>query len=215
MNRGKLLLITLIIMLSISFSTKAQKRKSGLPIVEENTKSIVDADTIYYYGWDMANMKLSDGTWVDKAEELRPRISSIIGMLSDRFSPAYVSKALQKEVQADLDVIQKLYIESDYKDFVTFNPYKLSKESLIEIVEGYELSDNSGVGLVIIAENMNKNERYTTAFVTFFDLETRQLLWVTKMKGLPGSKWGFSKYWYEGYLECFYYFLKKYYPPHS
>ena len=204
----------MLIFLLIGFSSNAQKRKSGLTIVS-NTNAVINANKIHFYGWDIANMKLSDGTWIDKAEELRPRLSSMIGLLSSRFSPEYVAKALNKEVEADLDVVQKLYMDIDYNDFVTFNPYEISEDYLKEIVKAYNLPQNKGVGLVIIAENMNKEERYTTAFVTFFDLETRKLLWVTKMKGLPGSKWGFSKYWYEGYLECFYYFLKKYYPPKS
>lgn len=143
---------------------------------------------------------------------MRPKLSTIIGLLSEHFKPSFVSKHLKKEVEANLDVVQKLYTNIDYDNFVTFNSYEIPLDSLKNYVEEYDLQQTEGIGLVVIAENMNKQERYTTAFVTFFDLETRELMWVTKMKGLPGGKWGFSKYWFEGFVECFYYFLKDYYP---
>src|SRR5690606_5678297 len=149
--------------------------------------------------------------WIDKTEELRPRMSAIVGMLSSRFTPQYLSNFIDKRIEGDLDVIQKLYTTRSIHDFVTFNDYEISVDSLAKYVRNYDLTQNEGVGLVVIAENMNEKERYTTAFIAFFNLQTRELLWVTKMKGLPGSKWGFSKYWYEGFVECFYYFLKDYY----
>ncbi|NJN24832.1 MAG: hypothetical protein HC819_01985 [Cyclobacteriaceae bacterium] len=58
---------------------------------------------------------------------------------------------------------------------------------------------------------MNKPDRFTTAYITFFDIESKEVLWTTKTKGLPGSKWGYKYYWFEGYVECLKVFMSKYY----
>lgn len=65
MTINKLILIPLLFFFISSLSSHAQERKSGTTLVS-NTDAVLDADKIFYYGWDFSNMRFSDGTWVDK-----------------------------------------------------------------------------------------------------------------------------------------------------
>lgn len=210
MNEMKKVVFVLIILFSIN-SIYAQKHKKGILIVADELNKVNQTNVIYYYGWDLSNAKLTDGKLISRPEELSQKVGGILGLLSERFNATAMERYLKKEVIIDLDIVQKEIKDVDYDNFVTFNSYELSKDEIAQIVRAYQMTDNEGVGLVMIGENLNKSDRYATAYITFFDVKSKELIWVTKMKGLPGSKWGFSKYWYEGLLECPHYFFSKYY----
>jgi len=64
---------------------------------------------------------------------------------------------------------------------------------------------------VIIVEFLNRLDRYATGYITFFDIKSREVIWATKMKGLPGGKHGPEEYYGNGIVELYVYFFGKYY----
>ena len=199
-----------LILFTLCISTYSQKNKKGIDIVK-NTTPIINASEIIYYGWDFSKLQITGGTWKGEPDEFKNQLNSIIGLLSARFKESTVAAYLKKDVKSNLDVIQKQYLQLNYDKALTFDEKSYTLEEIQSIVNNYILPEGTGVGLCVIAESMNKLERHAIGTVVFFDIKTREVLWANRMSGLPGSKWGFAKYWYEGYLECFYYFIDKYY----
>ncbi|WP_025762000.1 hypothetical protein [Dyadobacter tibetensis] len=97
--------------------------------------------------------------------------------------------------------------ESDVADMVNLNKKSAEVEGHIseeakaiteaqvkQYVSQYNLSEKSGIGVVYIAENLNKNEERMTAWVTFIDLSTKNVLHTELMEGKAGG-FGFRNYW--------------------
>lgn len=203
-------LLTLVLLTTFTV-TSSQERKQGIEY-RYNVDAVLSSRDIVFYGWDFSRFKVFDISKTGDAEEiLKNYIPSWIGMLNEEYPTNKVASNFKKNVTPNLASVQSLFKNLDPDDIVTFLNYDFPIDSVRKVVKSYNLPEHSGVGLTIILESYNKPERYVTGYVTFFDIESREILWSTKMKGLPGSKWGFAKYVFEGFVELYQYFVDDYY----
>ena len=87
-------------------------------------------------------------------------------------------------------------------------PFSLSIKEIETQVKNYQLKEQSGIGIVILVENFNKVSRSFIANVIFFDINNKEILWLTKINGLPGGN-GMTAYWGEALFEIFYFFINE------
>lgn len=188
----------------------AQKDKCGI-VFPMDVKKYVESSTVTWYGWDFSNFKICDknvSNYLIKEQYIPEWISE----MNKIFSVNTVRRDLDKpNFYSDLETIQKLYKKIDFHSFITDDMFELPVDSIVAIVKRYQLPQKEGAGFVIIIENLNKPQRYVSGYLTFFDIATKNVLWVTKMKGLPGGKWGVEQYYRNGILELYPYFFRKYY----
>ena len=200
--------------LFIPIITSAQKMKKGIEY-QFDMKTYIQSKNIVWYGWDFSKSKMRDINKIQDAELIQKQfIPAISERLNKRITPEMIQRKVDKELVTDLSSVQNLYLTMDYKNFITMQDYELPVDSIKTLVKNYNLPQQNGVGFVIIIEFMHKtdrSDRFVTGYVTFFDIKTRDLLWTTKMKGLPGSKYGFAMYWIEGIKELYEYFMGDYY----
>jgi len=206
-----ILKLGIILVFSLNYQvTYSQDMKHGIDY-QYNFFKYIDTDKIIWYGWDFSNFKITDHNaygYMVKNEY----IPIWLDKLNDMVSENRVRRNLDKqEVIADLASIQNLYKSVDDKTFESSGLYVISIDSLKSIVKRYVLPQTEGVGFVIIIETMNKPQRYVTGYLTFFDIKTREVVWATKMKGLPGGKWGAELYYRNGLIELYDYFIARYY----
>jgi hypothetical protein len=83
-----------------------------------------------------------------------------------------------------------LSLYSDNKD--DFSLMKLS--DVEEVVAGYEFSGLSGIGLMFIIDSFSKLNGKASVYVTFINLETKEVLLAEKMVSSPGGA-GLRNYW--------------------
>lgn len=207
--------VSLLIIMSFFLTANAQKLKEGIEF-KYNVEAIKGYPILTWYGWDFSNVKMRDFKKFDEGDIIVGKhLPSIIGKLTITYPEARIKRATKVDsVVVDRETINMLYQSIDRKSFVTMNTYELKPEAIQEIVKKYTLPQKSGLGLVVIMEMMNDEKdpfRYASGYVTFFDIESREVYYTTKMKGLPGSKWGFEDYWFNGITEIFDYFFAKYY----
>lgn len=188
----------------------AQNEKCGI-VYPINVNKYDELSSVIWYGWDFSNFKICDKNVYNYLIKDQ-YIPEWITRMNKMFSENEVRRDLGKQnFSSDLKTIQDLYKTKDFKTFLTFDKFELSIDSIKSIVKKYQLPQKSGAGFVIIIENLNKPERYVTGYLTFFDIATKEVLWTTKMKGLPGGKWGAELYYRNGILELYPYFFRKYY----
>ena len=78
---------------------------------------------------------------------------------------------------------------------VWFQQEYLNNDSIQKILYSYKLPENNaGVGLVFIVEMLDKPNRRGIYWVTFFDIETKQILITEQIIGVPGGA-GIRNYW--------------------
>jgi len=208
-------LFILFFLLAVISPISAQKLKHGIEY-KYNIDAIKQASYIVWYGWDFSHSKMRDFKKFQEGELIVGKhIPAIIGKLSVSYLEKRVRNATKKDsVIFNRVTINELYKEIDPKSFVVINPYELTPNDIKKIVSNYSLPQKEGLGLVVIIEMMNDEKdpfRYASGYVTFFDIATRDVYYTTKMKGLPGSKWGFDDYWFNGFTELFDYFFADYY----
>jgi hypothetical protein len=73
--------------------------------------------------------------------------------------------------------------------------YRLNNDSVRQIVKSYELPKSlSGIGVVFIAEAIDKNREETAFYVTGFDMQSRSILFIERVIGEAGG-FGFRNHW--------------------
>jgi hypothetical protein len=197
-------LIFSLIFSSVSYS---QEMKRGIEYKFE-IKTYIESKSVVWYGWDFSNSRMNDFAKLSEGELMVNKyIPGICERLNKRYPPELIEKNLDKQnFTYDFGSVQKLYQNLNTKEYVVSTSYSFSVDDLKNIIKGYDLPQSEGVGFVINVEELNKTERFVTGYVTFFDIKTKEILWTTKMKGKPGSKYGLAMYWLEGVSELYEYF---------
>jgi hypothetical protein len=62
------------------------------------------------------------------------------------------------------------------------------------MVNKYNTKGLSGIGVVLIADQMNKFDKEAFYYVTFFDVKTKVVLFSAYVKGKPGG-FGYRNFW--------------------
>lgn len=208
--------ILLVTIYCIPLNSIAQKRKKAL-IYNPQSELIFSANEIVYYGLDFTHFKISDFKKINQGQEMKTKyFPALVGRFNNDMPPERVGNYLRKSSVGDLNfigdlnTIQLLIKDMNPDDIVLANTFILTNDSIAEIVKNYKLKETNGIGFVQIGESFNKAERYLTVFYVFFDIASREVLFSIKPKGLPGSKWGFTDYLYNGLMDTYSIFIDYY-----
>ena len=207
-------LIACIFIVTGSEAVHAQKMNGGLEYKIDLNK-LISSSQIVWYGIDFSKTKLTDESKLSEGQLLKEKyIPGWIALLNDRFSDEWLRGKFKKEVFiSDLRSVQRMVKNMNVNEIVTFEKYSFHMDSVASFVRSYTLPQSSGIGFVLIMENLNKPARYVTGYFTFFDIESRKILYAKEMKGFPASYHGFSQWWNEGMIDLFDYFFKDYLKP--
>ena len=74
-------------------------------------------------------------------------------------------------------------MRNDPSNIVDYQSTPWNADNLSLIVQDYQLERESGIGISYIIAEFNKNEETVIGYVTFFDIETRELMFVVKAHG--------------------------------
>lgn len=135
-----------------------------------------------------------------------------------------VAKAIGRpSVEKAIDVVKEknqqlepLSLYSDQaKDFL-----HLQRDDIQEIVSGYDFPGMSGIGLMFNVESFSKLQLEANVWITFINMETREVLFTERLTGKPGGA-GLRNYWANSMYEVlkkmekkeFEMWRKKYYRP--
>ena len=93
----------------------------------------------------------------------------------------------------DWNANRNRYVSMD--GLVTDQPYGLNEAGIYHYVENYYNDINSsGVGVSFIVESFNKREEVAYIWVTFFDIESKKVIFTTRRAGKAGGM-GIRNFW--------------------
>lgn len=102
-------------------------------------------------------------------------------------------KQVKNAIEVTKEHNQQLEILSHYTDNKDeFGHMKLS--DVDEVLNEYDFSGLSGIGLMFIVESFSKPNGKASVWVTFINLETKEVLLTEKLMGTPGGA-GLRNYW--------------------
>lgn len=101
----------------------------------------------------------------------------------------HIEEALDvaKDHNAGLDVSDKF--SNDEKDH-----FHLYENDITSIIADYDFKGNTGIGLIFIVESFNKLNDQALVWITFVNMDTKEVLFTERLTGQPGGS-GLRNFW--------------------
>ena len=161
---------------------------------------VFKVDNITWYGLDFSNIKLIGSEGFTDPYAVKNQFfyswNNLIITETDKYDLAgFFHKS---SVENDLSIVKERNMLPDPDELVINTDYSFGEDEVKKIISEYDITDKEGIGLVFIMESFNKNKELGYIWVTFFDLETKEVLLFNKMSGKPGG-FGIRNYWAKSY----------------
>ncbi len=200
--------IAILPLIFISLLAIPQEKKSGIEY-KFDVERVKNSDSVTYFGWDFSQVRILDSKVTDSRSAKIELIPAWLEYAHQKVSDDKVRKLLSRNYfQSELSKVEPLFKSVADNNFIDESA-TLTIDSIKSIVAAYPITGN-GIGLVFIPDLLQKYNRSVTAYITFFDIATEEVLYCCYMRGLAGGK-GIKQYYGEGLIECPLYFFKKYY----
>lgn len=137
------------------------------------TQSVVDVRNNFFPAWN--NLVLSE-----------PDKYDIKGMLR------------KGEITYDISMIMNLNANCPVEEMEGQNTPNYSKEDIQKFVSSYPIENKSGIGVLLVAESLNKNAQEGYFHFVVINLSTKEVLFQERMRGEP-TGFGLKNYWAGSY----------------
>ena len=175
------------------------KKPFGSKVYGDRANEIFYRQDLVFYGFDFTYLKLSNPRKVGDGVFIVPKYFPAWNeMLTKDLLP--IAKISSWMGKPGIFVGSSVYEYSTYADihnFVSSVNFCLPFEDLQTIVQSYVLREKQGIGMVINLVNFNKEKEYSLIYVTFFDIETREIMFAAEVSGNAGGS-GMTKHWASG-----------------
>lgn len=160
---------------------------------------------ITWLGLDCTQMTITGSAYqVQQAGKLDDRD------IQDKYIPAWnkliveerakykIAEAVHRQsIEYDIEITDK--VNAGIKRSFFDSPAEaLNMEKIAKLVSKYDFEGHTGIGLLFFVETLDKEAGYASVWVTFIDMETKQVLLAERMKGAVGG-FGFRNYWARAY----------------
>ncbi len=175
------------------------KKSEGTKVYGNRGNEIYYRNNIVYYGFDFTYLKLTNPGKVGKGVEI---IQKYFYPMNEELTKEFLPLISLKKWMKQPSIVQgnpvfPNYKFRDYHGFVSAQNFCISFNDLQKIVNSYVLAEEQGVGMVINLVNFNKEREYALVYITFFDIETREILFAVEASGEAGGS-GMTKHWVVG-----------------
>ena len=119
---------------------------------------------------------------------------------------------LRKEhINFDLDMVMSLNDAVAVENLEAYQTPNYTIEDMFKFIKKYDLKGKSGIGIILLAESLNKNTQEAYYHFMALNLSSGELLLHERIKGIP-SGIGIRNYWAGSIYDAFKSIQKKYYP---
>jgi len=175
--------------------------------------------TVTWYGIDYSHAKIvgkvsAFGMKVPvTAEDIRDRYYGEWNyLILDEPEKFNIAEMIQrKTVVKDISMVKQLNAAAAIDSIeVKATPYYTPQE-IQKFVSAYPIENKAGIGLIFIAESMDKSTTTAYYHVVFFKMDTKEILLQERLKGAAGGS-GTRNYWAGSYYNVMEYIKDEAYP---
>jgi hypothetical protein len=177
----------------------------SMSAMSQDAQKALTADQMTWFGIDYSHVKLigsfsqfGDAGVLDEDDIRKKYFPAWNNIIVKEESKYDLKGAFRKnEVNYKLAMLEKINAATSNASMVSIEESDrnhLNVEKITSIVAKYPLAKESGIGLVFIAESLDKNIEEGNYYVTFFDIATKKVLMVKRMTGKAGG-FGVRNYW--------------------
>jgi hypothetical protein len=171
----------------LTVGAMAQKGQPGC------TSATTPSGNIVFFGIDYSLARFS---YISESSAYAVRIMPEINRLFITEAKKYdAGKLMGKNVvKISLNYANSVTDKLSDSNVIADEDYKISEDDVRALVAKYPDSNDEGIGLVFIAEQMSKKDAAGSYYVTFFSLKTREVLTTCRDTGKAGG-FGMRNYW--------------------
>lgn len=163
---------------------------------QNSSKKVFTGTSIVWFGLDFSKVKLMDGAGIPYPEEVKTKYALAWNNLflseKDKYNlQEFYSKS---KVKYDIKGVKEVNSTIDAEELVSYDDYEFDKSTVEEMIKLYPSKNETGIGLVFVVESLSKVENAANTHMTFFDIESREILFHQKMQGQPGG-FGQRNFW--------------------
>lgn len=162
-------------------------------------EKVLSERTVIWMGIDYTLAKFSDIE--ESPEAVFEKLSAINNVVVNEASKYNVKKYFSKsEVKYDLTVVNSNNSKIDPSKLVKAGIHSITPYDVQKLINSYNIKGETGMGLVFVAENMNKSRKTGSYYICFFDLSTKEIIDSERVQG-KASGFGFRNFWARSVLE--------------
>lgn len=179
------------------------KKSFGGKVYGDRANEIFYRQDLVFYGFDFTYLKLTNPGKIGDGIFIVPKYFPAWNeMLTYDLLPiGKISSWMGKPGIFVGNSVFEYNTYADMQNFVSPINFCMPFEDLQTIVQSYVLREKKGVGMVINLVNFNKEGEYALVYVTFFDIETREIMFAAEVSGNAGGP-GMTKHWASGVEEA-------------
>jgi hypothetical protein len=180
------------------------KKQRGVKLYGTRGNEVYFRSDIVFYGFDITYLKLTNPAKIGDGIAIVSRHAEEWNeiLTQEMLTVRKISDWMRKPTLFPGNSVFPNYRYMDTEYFVTSVNYCLRLEDIEKIVKSYVLGEKSGIGMVVNLANFNKEREYSLIWVTFFDIDTREILFAVECSGKAGGP-GMGKHWAEGVSNAF------------
>ena len=177
---------------------------SSLNLQSQSIIDLFKSSTIKvtWLGVDYSNVKLigdftqfstaGSKSSVEIKNQYFPRWNNLILSESEKYD---VKGMLRKEdMKFDINMITEINAKASAQDLETNSAKQLTKDEIKAFVKAYPTTDKDGIGIVFIAEKLDKLELMAYYHFVAFNMKTKEVILQERIEGAPAG-FGLRNYW--------------------
>jgi hypothetical protein len=166
---------------------------SGAIQAQDKKKAIAEK-SITWFGVDFTLARFTLVT-EDPAAIVSTSLKAINTLILTETDKYDIKKFFSKsEVTPDVDMVNERNSKIDPTLLVVPDKYTITPEDVKKVISSYDTKGKTGMGLVFVAENLNKVEQLGSFYVVFFDMATKEIVDSQRRVG-KATGIGFRNYW--------------------
>ena len=157
---------------------------------------------IYWLGVDYSHVKLI-GTFAQFAGSGETDISELKNKYFPSWNRLILAEPEKYDIKGmfrkntiinDIEMIIALNQKADISSMEVFNEPNYTNDTIQYFVNEYPIENKSGIGIIFIAETLDKNSQTAFYFVVAINMNSKEILFCERMMGKPAG-FGLRNYW--------------------
>lgn len=160
----------------------------------QNKVSLEDVDEVTFYGVDFSQVRIFGAS--ETYDQFKTAFDGINNLFLTEPKKYKVSDFIDKDVNGiNIEVAIKRLKLLDRKEFRTTNEnYEIDEDALNGIIKDLKIKESEGVGLILVAQMLNKAKNTGYFHVVYFDIKSREIIdsWLA---GEKAKGFGLRNFW--------------------
>ena len=153
----------------------------------------ISGEKFYCYGIDYSYVKVFGAK--ESPLQLEEAFKEINYLLISQRNKYDFSNMVNTHVEIDIEPMLEKLTKNDYQDIKLYrSDFQIFDFDCSEIVKEYDLQENAGIGIVLIAKLLNKDKKIGTYYVVMFDIASRDIVYCKEVDG-KASGFGLRNFW--------------------